>query len=31
MLQLLDPNQTYTFSEIFDLKAEVDELVAELG
>jgi hypothetical protein len=31
MLQLLDPNQSYTFSKIFDLKAEVDELVAELG
>jgi hypothetical protein len=31
MLQLLDPNQSYTFSKIFDLKPEVDELVAELG
>lgn len=31
MAKLLDPNQSYTFSKIFDLKAEVDELVAEFG
>ena len=31
MSQLLDPSQSYTFSKIFELKAEVDELVAELG
>jgi hypothetical protein len=31
MLQILEPSQSYTFSQIFQLKLEVDELVAELG
>lgn len=31
MANLLDPNQSYTFSKIFELKAEADELVAEFG
>jgi hypothetical protein len=31
MSQLLNPNQKYTFRDIFNLRAEVDELAAELG
>jgi hypothetical protein len=31
MTKLLDPEQSYTFSKIFDLRPEVDRLVAELG
>lgn len=31
MIKILDPNQSYTFSKIFELKAEVDDLVEELG
>jgi hypothetical protein len=31
MPKLLDLNQSYTFSKIFELKIEVDELVAEYG
>ena len=30
-MPLLDPNGAYTFSQIFALKLEVDELVAEFG
>ncbi|MBW4669823.1 MAG: hypothetical protein KME60_21025 [Cyanomargarita calcarea GSE-NOS-MK-12-04C] len=30
-MPLLDPNQAYTFSQIFALKLEVDELVTEFG
>jgi hypothetical protein len=30
-MSLLDPNQSYTFSKIFELRAEVDKLVAEFG
>ncbi len=30
-MSLLNPNQSYTFSRIFDLKAEVDKLVEEFG
>lgn len=30
-MKILDPNQSYTFSKIFDLKAEIDEIVAEFG
>jgi hypothetical protein len=31
MSNILTPQQPYTFSKIFDLKIEVDELVAEFG
>lgn len=31
MAKPLDLNQSYTFSKIFELKIEVDELVAEFG
>jgi hypothetical protein len=31
MATLLDPQQSYTFSKIFDLRPELDRLVAELG
>jgi hypothetical protein len=31
MTQLLDPEQSYTFSKVFDLRPEVDRLVVELG
>ncbi len=30
-MRVLDPNQSYTFSKIFELKAEVDELAADFG
>lgn len=30
-MSLLNPNQSYTFNIIFDLKAEVDKLVEEFG
>ncbi|MDZ7957575.1 MAG: hypothetical protein RMY34_06660 [Aulosira sp. DedQUE10] len=30
-MPLLNPNQSYTFSKIFELKAEVDKLVADFG
>ena len=30
-MSLLNPNQSYTFSKIFELKAEVDKLVGEFG
>ncbi|GBF81121.1 hypothetical protein [Aphanothece sacrum] len=30
-MKILDPNQSYTFSKIFELKAEIDELVADFG
>ena len=30
-MSLLNPNQSYTFSKIFELKAEVDKLVEEFG
>ncbi len=30
-MSILNPNQSYTFSKIFELKPEVDELVAEFG
>ncbi len=30
-MKVLDPNQSYTFSKIFDLKVEVDELVKDFG
>lgn len=30
-MKVLDPNQSYTFSKIFDLKVEIDELVADFG
>lgn len=30
-MNILDPNQSYTFSKIFELKAEVDELVQDFG
>jgi hypothetical protein len=30
-MPLLDPNQSYTFRKIFELKAEVDKLVEEFG
>lgn len=29
--RVLDPNQSYTFSKIFELKAEVDALAADFG
>jgi len=31
MVKLLDPNQSYTFSKIFDLKILADELANEFG
>ena len=31
MAQVLDPNQSYTFSKIFDLKIPADELALEFG
>jgi hypothetical protein len=31
MPRLLDPNQSYTFSKIFELQLEADDLVAEFG
>jgi hypothetical protein len=31
MATLLDPQQSYTFSKIFDLRPELDRLVTELG
>ncbi|MGB3205991.1 MAG: hypothetical protein WBB28_13455 [Crinalium sp.] len=30
-MRVLDPNQPYTFSKIFELKAEVDALAADFG
>lgn len=30
-MRVLDPNQSYTFSKIFELKAEVDALAADFG
>ncbi|MGB5595971.1 MAG: hypothetical protein WBM62_18330 [Crocosphaera sp.] len=30
-MKILDPNQSYTFSKFFELKVEVDELVADFG
>jgi hypothetical protein len=30
-MSILNPSQSYTFSKIFELKANVDELVAEFG
>ena len=30
-MKVLDPNQSYTFSKIFELKVEVDELVKDFG
>jgi hypothetical protein len=30
-MPLLDPNQSYTFSKIFDLRADIDKLVQEFG
>lgn len=30
-MSILDPNQSYTFSKIFELKAEVDDLVRDFG
>lgn len=30
-MSLLDPNQSYTFRKIFELRAEVDKLVGEFG
>jgi hypothetical protein len=30
-MKILDPNESYTFSKIYELKAEIDELVTELG
>lgn len=30
-MRVLDPNQSYTFSKIFELKVEVDELAADFG
>ena len=30
-MKILDPNKSYTFSKIFDLKVEADELVADFG
>ncbi|MGK7882041.1 MAG: hypothetical protein AB4060_18360 [Crocosphaera sp.] len=30
-MKILDSNQSYTFSKIFELKAEADELVADFG
>ena len=30
-MRVLDPNQSYTFSKIFELKAEVDDLAADFG
>ncbi len=30
-MSILNPNQSYTFSKIFELKAESDEFVAEFG
>jgi len=30
-MSILNPNQSYTFSKIFELKPEVDEFVAEFG
>jgi hypothetical protein len=31
VMKILDPNQSYTFSKIFELKVEVDTLVEEFG
>lgn len=30
-MKILNPNETYTFSQIFGLNAEVDDIVADLG
>ncbi|MGB0564771.1 MAG: hypothetical protein ACPGVO_23695 [Spirulinaceae cyanobacterium] len=30
-MQIIDPNQSYTFSKIFDLNAEIDDIVADFG
>jgi hypothetical protein len=30
-MSILDPNQSYTFRKIFELKAEVDEFVSDFG
>ncbi|NJL00728.1 MAG: hypothetical protein HC838_07660 [Spirulinaceae cyanobacterium RM2_2_10] len=30
-MRVLDPDQTYTFSKIFELNAEVDDVVADFG
>ena len=30
-MSILNPNQSYTFSKIFELQAEVDEIVADFG
>ncbi|MBE9031881.1 hypothetical protein IQ266_19280 [filamentous cyanobacterium LEGE 11480] len=30
-MSILNPNQSYTFSQLFSLKAPPDELLAELG
>lgn len=30
-LKILDPSQSYTFSKIFELNAEVDDVVSDLG
>ncbi|MDB9311880.1 hypothetical protein PN462_02110 [Spirulina sp. CS-785/01] len=30
-MRVLNPNRAYTFSQIFELKAEVDDIVADLG
>jgi hypothetical protein len=31
MTNIIDPNQNYTFSKIFELRLEIDDLVVELG
>jgi hypothetical protein len=31
MSKIIAPNQSYTFSKIFDLKPEIDDLVEEFG
>lgn len=30
-MKILDPNTSYTFSKIFDLSAEIDEIVSDFG